>query len=67
MNVPKECQSDNSLRTWAHSIGIQSHIQEASIGHNSEKLSKLVTEHEEAVKQLEISLSSYLGGMFFLH
>ncbi|CAO3677390.1 unnamed protein product [Umbelopsis ramanniana] len=61
MNVPKECQSDNSLRTWAHSIGIQSHISEASIGHNSEKLSKLVTEHEEAVKQLEISLSSYLG------
>jgi hypothetical protein len=60
LNIPKECTSDSTR--WAESIGIRSRIAEASIGHNSEKLSKLVVEHEEAVKQLEITLSSYLKG-----
>lgn len=64
MNVPETCQNDRSLEAWAKSIGIQSQITEASIGHNSEKLSKLVVDHEEAVKNLEISLSSYLGGKY---
>ncbi|KAG2182334.1 hypothetical protein INT43_007264 [Umbelopsis isabellina] len=60
LNVPKECVNDSTLKRWAESIGIRSRIAEASIGHNSEKLSKLVVEHEQAVKQLEITLSSYL-------
>jgi hypothetical protein len=67
MNVPEECQNDSTLDSWAKHIGIRSHISEASIGHNSEELSKVVTEHEEAVKELEIYLSSYLGGKSYLY
>lgn len=64
-NLPHEVRSDDQLKKWVQGMthAVPYPIQDAIIGHDSQKLTKLTQEHEAAVKRLEDTLSSYLQGM----
>jgi hypothetical protein len=62
-HVPTEMRSDGKLKEWVESTQAVTYpIKEAMIGRHSSKLSTLFEEHEEAVRQLETTLASYLSG-----
>jgi hypothetical protein len=62
--VPPSMRSDEKLKEWIQSTkAIQYPIKDTMIGHHSSSLTKLFEKHEEAVKQLEMTLASYLSGM----
>ncbi|KAG0176746.1 hypothetical protein DFQ28_000062 [Apophysomyces sp. BC1034] len=60
-NVPEAMRSDEKIKKWLETKSLPFPIQEAMIGHHSDKLTKLTKEHEEAVHSLEDTLSSYLN------
>lgn len=61
--VPVSMRSDEKLKEWILSTKtIKYPIKDTMIGHHSSKLTELFEEHEVAVKQLEITLASYLSG-----
>jgi calcium permeable stress-gated cation channel len=63
--IPASMRSDEKLKEWIQSTkAIQYPIKDTMIGHHSSKLSELFEKHEIAVKQLEITLASYLSGTF---
>ncbi|KAF7726472.1 hypothetical protein EC973_008707 [Apophysomyces ossiformis] len=60
-NVPEDKRSDEKLKQWLETKSLPYPIQEAMIGHHSDQLTKLTKEHEEAVRNLEDTLSYYLN------
>jgi hypothetical protein len=62
--VPESMRSDEKLKEWVESTeSFEYPIQEAMIGRDNLTLFELIEKHEAAVRQLEITLASYLGGM----
>ncbi|KAI9032519.1 hypothetical protein CLU79DRAFT_726710 [Phycomyces nitens] len=59
-NVPEAMRSDEKLKKWLETFNLHHPIQQAMMGHHNAKLTKLTTEHEEAVHKLENTLASYL-------
>lgn len=61
-NIPENKRSDDGIKHWMNGMGLKYPVEQAMIGYHSQKLTKLTQEHEEAVRLLENSLSSYLSG-----
>lgn len=62
MNVPPSMQSDQALTNWVNGMGLKYPAQQVCIGTQNADLAKYVTEHEEAVRKLEVILSNHLKG-----
>ncbi|KAI7884894.1 DUF221-domain-containing protein [Lichtheimia hyalospora FSU 10163] len=60
-NIPENKRSDDGIKHWMNGMGLKYPVEQAMIGYHSQKLTKLTQEHEEAVRLLENSLSSYLS------
>ncbi|KAI8334465.1 hypothetical protein BD560DRAFT_340662, partial [Blakeslea trispora] len=59
-NVPPSMRSDKALADWVNGMGLKYPAQQICIGTQNAELGRLVEEHEEAVRNLEIILSNHL-------
>ena len=61
-NVPPSMRSDKALADWVNGMGLKYPAQQICIGTQNAELGRLVEEHEDAVRNLEIILSNHLKG-----
>lgn len=62
LNVPTSLQSDEALADWVSKLKLKHDPEQVCIGRRNNQLARYVDEHEQAVRKLEILLSSHLQG-----